>query len=185
MENGKTKFYRTIRDEILYEYAKLMSRVEFAGGVNKVFVEDRFKALKDGLINMSQSIREWQKEHDLPSRCAFCGAEEDLQTGRLIPQNRGGTDSPDNSVLACKACSDSRGSRGIFGWIGYKKRNQLNQIVTGKYLKELFELHEAKGTLSMDGRNLDRLCKSCQNYQTCVKNNKTGDLTHLCLESML
>ena len=50
-------YVRTIREEILYKYAKLISRSAM-GKINRGFVTDRFKALRDGDISMSGSIRE-------------------------------------------------------------------------------------------------------------------------------
>jgi hypothetical protein len=69
-----------MREEILYEYAKLISRTVFQGEINYRFVSDRFKALKGGEVTMSGTIREWQREQELPRLCVFCGTGENLQT---------------------------------------------------------------------------------------------------------
>jgi len=42
-------YVTTIRDEIFYEYAKLISRSAF-GELNRAFITDRFKKLRDGNI---------------------------------------------------------------------------------------------------------------------------------------
>ena len=84
-------YVRTIREEILYEYAKLISRSAM-GNINYGFVSDRFKKLKSDEISMSGTIREWEREQELPRTCVFCGATEDLSTDHLIPRNRGGDD---------------------------------------------------------------------------------------------
>ena len=83
-------YVRTIREEILYEYAKLISRSAM-GNINYGFVSDRFKKLKSDEISMSGTIREWEREQELPRTCVFCGATEDLSTDHLIPRNRGAT----------------------------------------------------------------------------------------------
>lgn len=176
---------RTIQDEIYYEYAKLMSRSAFDGGVNGDFVMDRFQALKAGYINMSEVIREWQGEREEAGRCVFCGTEDDLQTGTLIPRSHGGLNSPGNSVLACKACNSARNNRGIFEWLGQKKKVQAHRLAVGKYIQGLYELHQSKGTLSMDVQNLHRLCEDCRHFKACTDKNKTGEMTRLCLESVL
>jgi len=50
------KYVKSIREEILYEYAKLMSRTVFKGALNYGFITDRFKALRDGEITISVEI---------------------------------------------------------------------------------------------------------------------------------
>jgi hypothetical protein len=73
------RYVKTIREEIFYEYAKLMSRSAFQGEINYGFVTDRFKGLRDGAIAMSGTIRELQREQELPRACVFCGVTGDLQ----------------------------------------------------------------------------------------------------------
>ena len=51
------KYVKSIREEILYEYAKLMSRTVFEGKLNFGFITDRFKALRDGEITISGTNR--------------------------------------------------------------------------------------------------------------------------------
>ncbi len=57
----------------------------------------------------------------------------------------------------------------------------MPKIVEGKYLKLLYELHEKEGTLEVDVKNLDRLCKKCQLGDYCEETK----LTVYCLESIL
>ena len=65
------RYVQTIEDEILYEYAKLISRSALGGEINYGFVSDRFKALRSGDATMSGTIREWQREQELPKECVF------------------------------------------------------------------------------------------------------------------
>jgi hypothetical protein len=137
-------YVRTIREEILYEYAKLISRSAY-GTLQRGFITDRFKKLRDGEINISDTIREWEREQQLPKECVFCGSKNGLTTDHLIPHNRGGDDSADNLVLACQSCNSSRSDKGIFEWLGLKKKDELHRLVAGKYLKQLFRVHEEAG----------------------------------------
>jgi hypothetical protein len=56
--------------------------------------------------------------------------------------------------------------------------------MAGKYLKELFELHESKGTLDISINELHSLCSNCRNPNLCEDWNKVGELTCFCLESI-
>lgn len=113
-------YVRTVREELLYEYAKLISRSAY-GGLERAFITDRFKKLRDNEISISDTMREWEREQQLPRSCVYCGSTEDLTSDHLIPRNRGGDDSADNMVLACKTCNAARGDKGIFEWLGLKE----------------------------------------------------------------
>ena len=177
-------FVKTIREEILYEYAKLISRSAY-GSLQRAFITDRFKKLRDSEISISGTIREWEHEQELSQECVFCGSKEDLTTDHLIPHNRGGDDTADNLVLACRSCNTSRGDRGIFEWIGLKKKDNLHRLVAGKYLKQLLKLHEIVGTLEISKKELNQLCRNCSLPQVCEQWAKVNQLTCFCLESIL
>ncbi len=85
---------------------------------------------------------------------------------------------------ACQACNASRGDRGIFEWLGLKKKDSLHRLVAGKYLKELFELHEAGGTLDVPKEEIEKLCEPCRNGPVGAEWDTEQELTCFCLESV-
>ncbi len=177
-------YVKTIREEIYYEYAKLISRSAL-GSIQYPFVADRFKRLRDGSVTISGTIREWEREQELPHECVFCGSREDLSTDHLIPKNRGGDDSADNLVLACRSCNSSRGDKGVFEWLGLKKKDKLHRLVAGKYLKQLLKVHEQAKTIDISIEQLRELCGKCPLPKVCKEWDKVGELTCFCLESVL
>jgi hypothetical protein len=177
-------YVKTIGDEIYYEYAKLISRSVFSGRLNYGFISTRFKALHEGKATMSGTLREWQREHELPVQCVFCGGTSALHTDHLIPKSRGGLDTSENVVWACGFCNSSRADKRIYAWLGLKEKNKLNRIVAGKYLKELHALHERAGTLGVGSENLTELCGRCGNGEVCTKWRTQQKLTCFCLESV-
>lgn len=174
---------KTIGEEIFYEYAKLISRSAF-GRLDYGFITKRFQDLRDGVINISGTIREWQREQELPKECVFCGKRDRLQTDHLIPRSRGGLDSADNVVWSCAFCNASRGDKGVFQWLGLKKKDDLHRLVAGKYLKQLYDLHFEADTLEIHKSNIVQLCGRCRNGLTCVEWDKVQKLTCFCLESI-
>jgi Zn ribbon nucleic-acid-binding protein len=126
-------YVKIIHDEILYEYAKLISRSAY-GRLERAFITDRFFKLKKGMIKISDTIRKWEREQALPHECVFCGTKKNLSTDHLILKNRGGDNSAYNLVQTCKPCNSSRGDKGIFEWLGLDKKDNLHRLVAGKYL---------------------------------------------------
>jgi hypothetical protein len=178
------RYVRTIREEILYEYAKLISRSAYKS-LQRPFITDRFKKLRDGEITISGTIREWEREQELPRQCVYCGSITDLTTDHLIPRSRGGDESADNVVLACQSCNASRGEKGIFEWLGLKEKDKIHRLVAGKYLKQLLALHEQAGTLEIAKDKITILCARCALPKLCERWGKVRELTCFCLESIL
>jgi len=177
-------YVKTIREEILYEYAKLISRSAY-GSLERAFITERFKKLRNGEITISGTMREWEREQELPKVCVYCGSVADLTTDHLIPRSRGGDDSADNVVLACQSCNTSRGEKGVFEWLGLKEKDKLHRLVAGKYLKQLLTLHEKVGTLEIHKNEIFQLCKKCLLPKICERWGKVKELTCFCLESVL
>jgi hypothetical protein len=177
-------YVRTIQEEIFYENAKLISRSAY-NTLERGFITDRFKKLRDGEITISGTIREWEREQELPKECVYCSSMTDLTTDHLIPHSRGGDDSADNVVLACLPCNTSRGEKGIFEWLGLKEKDRLHRLVAGKYLKQLLILHEQSGTLEVSKDQITVLCERCLLPKVCERWGKVKELACFCLESIL
>jgi hypothetical protein len=177
-------YVKTIREEILYEYAKLISRSAYKW-LQRPFTTDRFKKLREGEITISGTIREWEKEQELPKQCVYCGSIRDLTADHLIPRSRGGDESADNVVLACQPCNASRGEKGIFEWLGLKEKDSLHRLVAEKYLKQLLALHEQAGTLEIAKDQITILCARCALPKVCEDWGTVKELTCFCLESIL
>ena len=177
-------YVKTIREEILYEYAKLISRSAY-GSLQRAFITERFQKLRDEKITISGTIREWEREQELPKECVYCGSGSNLATDHLIPKSKGGDNSADNVVLACQPCNESRNNRGIFEWLGLKEKDKLHRVVAGKYLKQLLILHENAGTLDVTKDEINKLCQTCTLPKVCERWGKIQELTCFCLESII
>jgi hypothetical protein len=177
-------YVKTIREEIYYEYAKLISRSAYSS-LQRGFITDRFKKLRDGEITISGTMREWEREQELPKVCVYCASPENLSTDHLIPQNRGGDNAADNVVLACLKCNASKGEKGVFEWLGLKEKDKLHRLVAGKYLKQLLTLHENAGTLDITKDRIVELCKICSLPKVCEEWKTVQELRCFCLESIL
>lgn len=145
-------YIKTIRQLILWEYAKLIAQ---SAGLpdNYGFIVSRYKKLGKGEIKMSSILREDQEQLK-EQRCVYCGSKKNLVFDHLIPKSKGGPNVISNQVLACKKCNAIKGSKDVFEW--YEKREEdIPRLVKGKYLKLVYEFHEKMGTLDRTDMNQD------------------------------
>ena len=84
----------------------------------------------------------------LPQACCYCGAREHLSVDHLIPTKRGGANSGDNLVWACRSCNSSKGACDALEWLA--SRNQFPPILLlRRYLKLATEMGREKGIMDL------------------------------------
>lgn len=178
------KYVKTIRDEIFYEYSKMISKRVY-GEFNHGFIGNSVKDFRSGKKTMSGTIREWETESSSTKQCAFCGSVDGLEMDHVIPKSLGGPDDSNNLVWSCGSCNSSRGNKTIYQWLGLKKKDDINRLVAGKYLKELYKLHELEGTLDVGAADIEKLCNGCSLTEHCRQLDTFNKLTCFCLESVI
>ncbi|MGO8878527.1 MAG: HNH endonuclease [Desulfomonilaceae bacterium] len=104
------KYVKNIRDEIFYEYSKMISKRVY-GEFNHGFIGNSVKDFRSGKKTMSGTIREWEAESSSTKECAFCGAVDGLEMDHVIPKSLGGPDDSNNLVWSCGSCNSSRGNK--------------------------------------------------------------------------
>lgn len=145
---------RTIKDLIFYQYAKIIATSSKITGYR--FIVSQMKKLSSGEINMSSGLRELKIQMSGDERsCAYCQSIENLSWDHLIPRIKKGPDIGENGVWACRPCNSSKGSKGIYEWYGLDKKDEVPRLIAGKYLKLLYDIHEARGTLEASDLNGD------------------------------
>jgi len=173
---------KTIRDEIYWQYAKLISKSAGFGINQRAFQMERFLALRDGKIHWSSTIREWVKEHEKPDECIYCGSKGNLTIEHILPRSCGGPDIPDNAIRVCKNCNSSKGGKRLYEWIGIPHKDEIPRIAEGKYLKLLYELYDRLGTLNTEKTVLKtKLCPKCDMSNLCIAEGHEGKMTVYCL----
>lgn len=176
---------KTIKDEMYWQYAKLISKATPFGIEARAFQMSTFIKLRDGKMNWSTSIREWLLENEKPNECIYCGANGKLTVEHILPTCRGGPNIPDNAIRVCKKCNSSKGKKRLYEWIGFKNKDKIPRIAEGKYLKLLYNLHEKLGTLNMHKNQLRfELCSKCDMGDLCKEEGHPYKLTVYCLEGM-
>jgi hypothetical protein len=176
---------RTIRDEIYWQYSKLISKSAGFGIDNRGFQMTTFLKLRDGKMKWSSAIGEYIKEHESKSACIYCGSTEKLTVEHILPSSRGGPNTADNAIFICKKCNSSKGAKRLYEWFGFDNKDKIPSIAEGKYLKLIFELHKQLGTLDLTKEELrEKMCPRCDLGFLCKMIDKKGKLTVFCLEGI-
>ncbi|MFH1895157.1 MAG: HNH endonuclease [archaeon] len=176
---------KTIKEEIFWQYAKLISKSAGFGLSGRAFQMNRFIALRDGKIEWSTSIREWLKEHEKPNECIYCGSKENLTVEHILPKCCGGPDIANNAIRVCIKCNSSKGGKRLYEWFGTKRKDKIPRIAEGKYLKLLYKLLEEKGLLGINKNELNnKLCPECDMKDSCIEEGHEGKLSVYCLEGI-
>ena len=81
-----------------YGRTQFMIRSRLFAGLNK-------RTMHIGLLAEDERLK-----MILPQACCYCGSREHLSVDHLIPTKRGGENSGDNLVWACRSCNSSKGA---------------------------------------------------------------------------
>lgn len=86
--------------------------------LRKLYREQAIKMLTKTLRLIAAEIRRHRRESLLAvdSRCHWCRVRLYSHTAtidHLVPSSKGGSDEPDNLVLACERCNKARGNSGV------------------------------------------------------------------------
>lgn len=147
---GKMPWVKTVRHRIYWEYAKLVAGSAVGNRRDWKFVRKMFNRLLSGSMQPSEIIRENKLQMDFANVCVYCGCKEDLHWDHIVPKSRGGPDSIDNQVQACKKCNLGKGDKEPMEWYrAMNRRYEVPRLVLGKYLKLAFQAHEEAGSLDL------------------------------------
>lgn len=87
-------------------------------------------------------------KYQYPESCCYCGSKEKIHIDHLIPQIKGGQDSADNLVWACRACNSSKRDRDVLLWLA-SKGWEPSILLLRRYLKLVFRYCEHNQLLDL------------------------------------
>ncbi len=115
--------------------------------------------LYHGLLRETMNVR--SLFHDEKSKlhadkcCVYCSSTEKLSIDHIIPKNKGGQDSGENLVLACRRCNCSKNDTDLLTW--YQKKNEFPPLqILRNYLKLIIQYCKENDLMNCD---LDTCCE--------------------------
>lgn len=131
----------TPRHRIAWSYANLArAHAALTDGVVRYATKHHmirsrlFKGLCEGSLSM-RSIYDDEREKLVGLRCCeYCAKTTALTIDHLFSRKRGGTDSPQNLVVACAPCNSSKGDRDMLAWLSSSGRFPT-VLLLRRYLK--------------------------------------------------
>lgn len=93
-----------------------------------------YKGLCAGTMKVGSLLSDERLKMVLPQACAYCGTRSGLSLDHLVARSRGGRESGDNIVWACRSCNSSKGAEDVLVWYG--RRNVFPPVLLlRRYLK--------------------------------------------------
>lgn len=147
---------KTVRDLIIWEYAKLIAHAAKLDG-NYRFIMSRYMKLKKGEMKWASPDDDAKDMMVRGERtCIYCGSTEVATQDHIIPKCKGGPDIPANIVPACKSCNSSKLDKDIFEWYFLDRKSEnIPRKVWSRYLKLVWEFHTLHRTLDRADINMD------------------------------
>ncbi|WP_432635630.1 HNH endonuclease [Candidatus Avelusimicrobium sp.] len=168
---------QTIRDFILYQYAKIIAKsaLKHKDGVQAKkasygFIKKTFRQLRDNEKKWSDILREdWQLVNS-EKKCIYCGSTENLSQEHIVPKTLlvnercphcDHIQGIHNLIWACESCNSAKGQKGLYTFFcqqhqGTKHPSDfLPPLLEKKYLKIIYLCHQCAGTLNNPLTNRD------------------------------
>ena len=144
----------TIGELLYWSYANLAmahsaitAKAEKYGRTQFMIRSRLYKSLNKNTMSISPLADDERLKMILPQACCYCGSRNDLSVDHLIPTKRGGANTGDNLVWACRSCNSSKCAHDVLEWLA--QRNQFPPILLlRRYLKLAIDICREKNLMN-------------------------------------
>ena len=139
---GSTKSeYQKIKEVLFWSYASLgmahkaiKDNAERYNRLHYVIRKKSFNGFINGTMNPRSLFHDEKSKLESDKCCVYCGKTRMLQIDHIIPKKKGGKDSGENLVWACRNCNASKNDTDLLEWYATKQEFPPLQILRN-YLK--------------------------------------------------
>ncbi len=144
---------RTIGELLHWSYANLaMAHAAITANVEKYgrtqfMIRSRlYTGLNKQTMGLGPLADDERLKMVLPQSCCYCGSRNNLSIDHLIPTKRGGANTGDNLVWACRSCNSSKCARDALEWL--MEKSQFPPILLlRRYMKLTIEISRERGLM--------------------------------------
>jgi len=133
----------TVAERLYWSYANLAMAEKAVHDRDTAYLRPHFMIrarLYSGLMKGTMSPRSLMRDQrirmQLPQECVYCGDAQNLAVDHIVPVNRGGADTGDNAVWACRKCNSSKSDKDLFAWWFGNRAGFPPLFVIRVYLKQ-------------------------------------------------
>lgn len=129
-------------------HAAVAAKAEKYGRLQFMIRAHLYAGLKKQTMSTGPLAADERLKMVLPQACCYCGSTAHLSADHLIPTARGGSNSGDNLVWACRSCNSSKGARDALEWLA--EREQFPPLLLlRRYLKLAVEMSRDRDLLDV------------------------------------
>ncbi|MEN6519727.1 MAG: HNH endonuclease [Armatimonadota bacterium] len=137
-------------------HAALSSGAHSYGRVHYIIRNKLYRGLVNGTMHLGSLKEDERLKLVMPQACCYCGSITELTLDHLIPTSKGGKDTADNIVWACKSCNSSKGAMDVLEW--HEKTSRFPSVLLlRRYLKLVIEFCDCNGLMESNLNDLLQL----------------------------
>lgn len=145
----------TIGAYLYWSYANLgMAHAALSGGhrsygqIHYIIRNKLYSGLINGTMNLGSLKEDERLKLAVPQACSYCGTVTSLTLDHLMPISKGGKDTADNIVWACKSCNSSKGATDVLEW--YQRKGEFpSLLLLRRYMKLAIEFCDCNGLMEV------------------------------------
>jgi hypothetical protein len=128
-------------------HSAIITKAEKYGRTHFMIRSRLYKGLNNQTMSIGPLAEDERLKMVLPQACCYCGSRDHLSADHLIPTKRGGANTGDNLVWACRSCNSSKCARDALEWL--VEQNQFPSVLLlRRYLKLAIEISRDKNLIN-------------------------------------
>ena len=129
-------------------HSSITAKAEKYGRTQFMIRSRLYKGLNKQTMSIGPLADDERLKMVLPQACCYCGSRDYLSIDHLIPTKRGGANTGDNLVWACRSCNSSKCARDALEWL--KEKNEFPPILLlRRYLKLAIEIGRERNIMDI------------------------------------
>ena len=144
----------TVGELLHWSYANLAmahsavtAKAEKYGRVQFMIRARLYAGLNNQTLNIGPLADDERLKMVLPQACCYCGGRDHLSADHLIPTRRGGANTGDNLVWACRSCNSSKCACDALDWLA-EKGQFPPLLLLRRYLKLAIEMSRERNLMA-------------------------------------